>query len=338
MANAYVVNQTPTGYGAGVSLLVEMLVSAGWTYKASGDGLAGYNATGKVFTGTIAGALGWNNAKAWARLADPVGGREFIFQHDAAGGARIKYSKVAKFTGGTPSAVITPSATDERYLRGAATDAAPSYGAGWFNTTYQPTAQVKFQGGAIGTAPYAFWFCGALIPVGTITTGIMMDAVTSVPEDPDPVVLHCASTGAFGDGMTAGSANTDYRANGGVVEGCWGYMDTALAQFLAVNPCGYWAGQSSQAGLTGGAVTGLVIGSKGLSQNPFNAKYELLPVPYVRSASSASLPFVGLKGWSQYMRWTSVQRTNFTDTIANRQWICVNRVWLPWDGTSIPTN
>src|SRR4051812_43941394 len=99
MPNAYVLNQFPGSFGATMALMVEMLVSAGWTYKGSGDALSAFSTTGKVFTNTGSGALGWNNNGAWARIQDPAGVREFIFQHDAAGKIRFRYSPSAKFVG-----------------------------------------------------------------------------------------------------------------------------------------------------------------------------------------------------------------------------------------------
>lgn len=110
----------PTSYGQAVSLLVENLVSAGWSYQASGDGLSGYSSSSKVFTGTATGALGWNNPNAWARIQDPSGTRELVFQHNGVGGTGIKYSPFAKFTSGG-SATAVPTATDERNMRSLST-------------------------------------------------------------------------------------------------------------------------------------------------------------------------------------------------------------------------
>ena len=199
-----------------------MLIGAGWTYKASGDGLAGYSSTGKIFTGTGSGALGWNNAKAWARIQDPSAIREFIFQHDAAGGSRIKYSPLAKFAGGSPSATITPSSTDERYLRGATSDATPSYGAAWFNAGIT-TGIVKFQGAALAASPYGFWFAGAVSPGGAPSTGLVMDPVTGAPEDIDPVVFHVGAAAAFksgGLGSTGAVTTASFVVSGSVNQGC----------------------------------------------------------------------------------------------------------------------
>lgn len=334
MANAYILNQVPTGYGQAVSLLVEMLVNAGWTYRASGDGLAGYNATGKVFAGTGAGALGWNNNRAWARLRDPGGTRELVIQHNAAGGIRFKYSALAKFTAGAPSATVTPSATDERVLWGSGSDATPTLSA--FLGTGTATGTVKYQGAAFGSAPYGFWMCSAITPAGAIQCGLMMDPVESVPEDLDPYVWHIATASAFGInlGSQGALANTSFVAPGGVNSGVFAHMDGPATQFLAVMAAGYSLGWVQGGSVNNSWTWG--FSALGLGANLFNAKHDTLPIVYARS-NVTGLPTLGIKGWSTLMRWTTVQRVNFVDTLNSRAWVCVNMVWLPWDGVTAPS-
>lgn len=336
MANAYILNQVPTGYGQAMSLLAEMLVAAGWSYKASGDGLTGYNATGKVFTGTSSGALGWNNTRAWARLADPANGREIVMQHNAAGGWRFKYSAASKFTAGTPSATVTPSAADERVLWGSGTDATPTMSAYWSTST--PSGLVKYQGAALDAAGYGFWMCGAITPAGAITSGLMLDPVGSVVEDTDPCVWHIGAANAFslgGLGSQNAISSASFPACGGTTPGCWGHMDVARTKFLYVMPAVY---------STGSCGTGVVssswawcFGDAGLAVNPFSGKYDALPILYARN-NVTGVADLGLKGWSTMMRWTGVHRTTFTDTLDSKKWICLNYAWLPWDGVTTPTN
>jgi hypothetical protein len=339
MADAYVRNFFPTTYGAAMSAMVEMLVSAGWTYKASGDGLAGYSSTSKIFTGTGSGALGWNNAKAWARIQNPAGTKEWLFQHDAAAGARIRYSPAAKFTGGSPSATVTPSATDAVTLRGGGTDAAPTYGASWY-TASVTTGGVVFQGLARGSAPYGFWFAGQVSPGSTKQACLIYDPVTGAPEDPDPYTIQAATA----SGCVANTSNMarEYTTNagdprtttaGGVVEGVFGFMDLALTSFVYLQPPGYIHDINTQ--FSSGTML-IVLGSRGVA-NPFNAKHESLPVLYLRPAHVLAAASCGFKGWSTLARWTTVARASFSDTLDNKNWICFGAFWLAWDGVTVPT-
>jgi hypothetical protein len=340
MADAYVRNLFPSTYGAALSAMVEMLVSAGWSYKASGDGLAGYSSTSKIFTGTGSGALGWNNAKAWARIQNPAGTKEWLFQHDAAGGARIRYSPAAKFTGGSPSATVTPTATDAVTLRGGGTDATPTYGAGWF-TSAVTTSGVVFQGLARGSAPYGFWFAGQVSSGGAKQACLIYDPVTGAPEDLDPYVIQAAHTNAClfngsnlaREYLTNGADPRVTITPGAAVEGCFGFMDLALTSFVYLQPPGY----IHDTNLQFSSGTMLVCSAARGVANPFNAKHEALPIPYLRPAHALAAASCGFKGWSTMTRWTTVARASFSDTLDSKAWICFGALWLAWDGVTVPT-
>jgi len=338
MADAYVLNQYPTTYGQALSLLAEMLVSAGWTYQASGDGLAGYSSTGKVFTNTVSGAaLSWSNPKAWARIRGPAG-REFILQHNNDATARIKYAAVGGFTGGAPSATVTPSSTEERVLRGGGTDAAPTFSA-WF-TTLVLLGQSVFQGRANGSAPYGFWFGGLDANGGAKQAFLMLDPLEgAAPEDTDPVVIQVAHTNAClantaNMGRTAGSAGTWTVASGGAVEGCFGYMDVARSVWAYVQPM-QWMWIPDGRSVTGGTSNHPILGATNGFINPFNNKYEAMPMLYARMQIGATAN-PGNKGWSTMQRWAGVPRFGFSDTFDGRKWIAHGHVWLPWDGVTQP--
>lgn len=334
MANGTILNFLPStnGYGAVMKAIKDMLVTAGWVVKSSGNGSGEYSSTGLFATDTNAN---FAIAKCWFRVQSPDGVREFIFQHDNAGGARIKYSPAAKFTSGSPSATVTPSATDERYVRGAATDATPSYGATFF-ASGTLSGTIKYQGFASGSAPYGFWFAGASTPAGAIATGFALDPVSGAPEDPDPYVIYCGTTAAFQTSdLTLGDWNNNptrsyTQANGGTSVGVYGFYDAALTNYLIWAACTYTIASS----YTSGGYS--VIGATGLTQNPYNSKQEALPILYARDTYAAASR--GIKGWSTLMRWTTIARTNFTDTLDSKSWICVRSVWLPWDGVTVPTN
>lgn len=338
MADAYVLNQFPTTYGAAMSLLAEMLVSSGWTYQASGDGLSGYSSSGKIFTNTVSGAaLSWSNPKAWARLQGPLG-REFILQHNNDATARIKYAASGGFTGGSPAAAVTPSSTEERVLRGAGTDAAPTFSA-WF-TTNVLLGQSVFQGCSKGSAPYGFWFGGQETPGGAKQAFLMLDPLEgAAPEDTDPYVIAIAHTNAgFANtsnmGRAGGTAGTWTTANGAAVEGCFAHMDVARSVFAYVQPC-QWMWTTDGRVVTGGTATLIVGGVTNCFINPFNGKVDSLPLLYNRMQIGATAN-PGQKGWSRFQRWIGMSRSSFCDTADNKNWIAFGHVWLPWDGATQP--
>lgn len=451
MPDAYVLNQFPSSFGGAISVLAELLVSAGWSYRASGDGLACYappsvtatvtitvaspavvtwtshgllantpvvfTTTGslptgitagvtyyvhptsiltnsfriaatpggaaintsvagsgvhtgtsqaKIFTNTGTGNLGWDNSSAWARLQDPSGVRELLFQHDASGKVKIRYSRSTKFVSaydGVASYTVPPTAVDEVYIAGqTGTSSNLDYYTGtvsgnpqgqWISTGVTKS-QVICQGFASGTAPYGFWFAMQEFPRGALRGGIIMDPVKSVPEDPDPFVFHIGGvnvfsavggyTGTAGQGYIkdATQALTTWGAPPGVsVDGCWAFMDPGATQFLYVQPACY--------GLGIGNTLGNMLGqsARGLSSNPFSGKPEALPLVYMRASpwlhptssgtgAIISVPYSGVKGWSTMVRYTGAPRATFKDTIEGKSFIAVGDFWLPWDGATSP--
>ena len=357
MTIGYVLNQRPTTYGGALSLLAEMLVTAGWTYQASGAGTGqSYNAGGKVFTNTGSGTTGWSNTNAWARLQDPGGTREFVFQHDNASKTRIKYSASARFTGGSPAAGVAPSAADERIIWGGGTDASPTFGT-WFSAfTLQGAsggggAGVCYLGAALDTAPYGFWFQSHLLGGSNYATGsnryssILMDPVTSVAEDPDPVVIHIAGITGFldafiknggpGPAIYTGDSSCWVLSPGSEQDGCWAHMDTAKSKFLYVHPMAYVSGGPS---LNGDANGYLIVGPLNttggwLTPNPYTNGVDMLPVPYMR-VQNGFCDTPGMKGWSTMARWVSM--ATYNNTANNKTWIAIGSFWLPWDGATVP--
>jgi hypothetical protein len=107
------------------------LLAAGWTCPRSSDGLAAYTA-GDHITGYVAGASGSiNNNNAWFEIAN--GSVSLVIQMNNLVTRRTHRIKAARtpFTGGAPGILVTPdapTASDEMYLSGGGTSAAPTYG------------------------------------------------------------------------------------------------------------------------------------------------------------------------------------------------------------------
>jgi hypothetical protein len=274
-------------------------------------------------------------------MQDPAGIREFIFQHSASGGVRFKYSPLAKFTGtinGAVSATLAPTATDERYIAGIVGPTGAYYNPGspasYISSSVTFGAGI-FQGAAMGTAPYGFWFAGADYPRGNIRTGIMWDPVISVPEDPDPYVITVGSSNVFQSNSSCWLRDGGNSSNWTILpsssnEGSWAFMDTAKTQYLYVQPAAYGFG-----GISGSTFAM----DFGVPNNPFNSQPEALPVAYMRYQPQTFSLFVqnaGIKGWSTMAKFTGTTRANFVDTLNGKAFIAVGCVWLPWDGTTTP--
>lgn len=172
--------------------LKERMKDAGWVVKASSDGTT-YNSTGDQITSGGTAANGLNRSSAWFRIQEPGGRREFTFQRGASATAwRVKYSANAKFTGGSPAATVTASATDEQIWVGSGTDASPTYSTTTFTGTsgafkYHIVTQSTATNGAY------YWYVMSSIYPGTGARYLFgMDAIaanTHPSEDADPAVL-----------------------------------------------------------------------------------------------------------------------------------------------------
>lgn len=101
-----------------------VLIAAGWTVPGSADGStfsqAGAN---KWISAATAGTTG-----AWIRMQDPAGIVEHEFQCISANVFGWRVSATAKFTGGSPSATVAPTATDTQYLQGTTAGTGATYG------------------------------------------------------------------------------------------------------------------------------------------------------------------------------------------------------------------
>lgn len=171
---AYTTTQiTPSTGDAAMRAIKDFWVASGrWEVKASGDGDALYSSSGDVIT-TDSGAGSFANytvgtKNAWCRIQMTGTTRELLIERGSASTAWwIRYSLVG-FTGGSPSATVAPTASDQQNVFGTAItgtqlfptdgtyqvsvcaeDAAPSYTvASWRLTGGTPSAQ-----GALGIMP-----------------------------------------------------------------------------------------------------------------------------------------------------------------------------------------
>jgi len=282
----------------------EALKQAGGLVKSSGDSLS-YFASSDGITHSGSGAGGMGNAGAWFRYQSPAGagGREYTFQRSTANNWRHKYSFAAGFTGGSPSATQTPSATDERIVLGAGTDASPSYAAG-FNANAS-----KVHIGVNNAAPYPAFMFFVNNGYTTPTSWILWDGLEttlSPVEDVDQWV-------------TQWYVGTPSSAN-------------LISTFVGMGWCHY------KKGLSGEAFARFVsaFGCANLPVNPYNGNDEGAPILLWRTVADGS---GGWKGWCKTFRLrmtASRQIPDYVDVGATR-WAVMDGLLVPYPPTVEPS-
>ncbi len=180
-----------------------MLLAAGWTVGASGDGLAAYSSSGDVITQALSGANGMGNALAWYRMVSPDGVYEITMQMIVVG---TNHRVRIKINGGTSgafdvggSATQTPGISSgiERIIGGGGTDAAPTGHLFWVsssssnNTTAYGVAETVF--------PYRFWI-QAQTHFNPYSQGgvLILDHCPEAEAGENGYVLHVAATSLGG--------------------------------------------------------------------------------------------------------------------------------------------
>lgn len=315
MTYTFSTNLLPATGAEAMYRLKELLKSVGWSVKSSSDGST-YNSTGDQITSGSSGANGMNNTSAWFRIQCPTMGgvtREFVLQKTSnATNWRIKYSYSAGFTGGSPGITRVPSATDEGTLIGGGTDASPT-----FTAIYGTDAGYRLQLAAGGISDgYSFYSIGYTFN-GTATTVpnhfFYMDNLASGSFDAADV-----------DGYVA-FANTT-----------WGNL---LVETDPGGPkCWYNKGGSTEiyqtAAMTSWTITGTSANLEGsLGVNAFTKNDSALPIYYGHLATTNGGLAAGLKGVSNMMQYTSVNRGNAFVFGTAKDRIGFQNILLPWNGS-----
>lgn len=244
------VNNVPATGAIAIFNVKTLLKAAGWTIPRSSDGTT-YNSSGDQITTGAAGAGGMDNTSAWFVIQDPGGRRQYMFQRGATALIwTIRFSELAKFTGGSPGPTTSPTATDQAILWNAATffDANGTYR---FHVVCDPVA-------IPGSNVYMFWFAAHVTGQDVCQTLFMADGMRSGtyrPGDASPLVHFCnygtgtsTTSGAiklnhFGQSTTLPTHITAWMAFG---LGGAGYVAVRLTRFGIV---GFgWPGGANGAG------------------------------------------------------------------------------------------
>jgi len=316
MAYTFDTNNTPATGSEAVYLLKEALKTAGWTVASSSDGTT-YNASGDQISSGSSGAGGMANSSAWFRIQMPTLDsvvREFTFQRSTSLNYqwRIKYSYSAGFTGGSPGATQTPSATDEQILAGAGTDASPTYSTILNSSDGGYRWNIAAGGAAENYVFYAFSFASG---GGVVNAFWLLDRMLSgsyPSADVDPVVMGFAATALnVATIQSTSSVIKAYLDKGGGSEG-----------FVSMPGC---VPEDSATHLAGN-----------LGTNPHTGNDDSIPIIFARRSALGSP--AGWKGIGSMLRMNGVTRTT-GDTYSvgsARDRIIVDDCNLPWDA-SVPT-
>lgn len=357
MANyQFNVNLQPASFIEALYRLKEQLKTAGWIHQASSDGTTFITTVGNVndkITGFgTSGAGNWGAGHGWWIGAAPgaVSGstRQICIERVSSDTAiRIKYSYAAGFTGGSPSATQTPSATDEQLLQGSGTNASPT-GANIFSNV--TAGLFRWHICANSASPYEFYAVGTGFGNATPAAGMMMDYVSSANNlDNDPYVLHWLGLNGLGSSTSPAlgsiTPNVDttfypkcwFRA--GMTNSCWaGVFPSFVAQYingLAINA------------VTFGVANGGGPPSSGFDEvmgsNIFNGLIDIFPTIWYRpeilgttNQNVTGVAVQGYKGISTLLHTSSaplgqaqlMSRSTAGDTIFWGAFL------LPWNGTN----
>jgi hypothetical protein len=287
----------------------ELLKTAGWVVKSSGDGLSAFSSTTDIITSGSSGANGFANSNAWVRIQMPIANgvhREFILQRSSSNILwTILYSYSVGFIGGSPSATIAPTATDSKTIN-----------PGSFFTT---DSTYRLNIAADNAAPYGFWMGCFPIGGGSPSGGAfcLLPIYSNATQDVDPYVIYAESSSSFTiSSSLINTPNTWYR------KGLSGelFQIVSACKLICVNDSGNSCFPS------------------GVGVNPHNGNDDVIDIPFSSSpATSGILWPYGFKGLCSFMKWNGSSRTT-GDTLSlagSKDRIIYRDVNLPWNGSSV---
>lgn len=316
MAYQFLTNQSLADGALNMWAFINLLLTNGWTKLSDSDGTT-YSPAGTQVTGGNSGANGLNNTRAWVVLQSPAGGssRQLCIQSTFNDGQywRLKYSRSAGFTGGSPDAITVPSATDEAVIFGGGSDASPG------TVEFLPGSGTYYMQCLMDTSsPYNLLLLTYQKVSGLTNTILSMDGMiagTYPNQDADPVTIFCNYQNAGSDILTY-----PYFSSEASGPASWLKYGLAGAGFVKT-PALYLSTTGAQ----------VVPGSMGV--NAFTGDDELIPVLFARRAALSSP--VGYKGVSSLYQWKGSNRA-VGDTFNSKTRAVFGDVTIPWDGSTTP--
>jgi hypothetical protein len=247
------------------------------------------------------------------------GGEEWCVQRGSSNQAwRIKVSRAAGFTGGSPSATQVPTATDEQVFMGSGTDASPTgytflYTDGLYYSTF----------GIDTTAPRRLWWECHVVAGSTLCSLLFRDVlVPTEPSDADVFIR-----GFAGSGVSNISASTLASAATGTPTSApyyMGYVPTAGTPTTVTHIPMTQDSVTSTPTFPGNTGTLLISGK------------DLLLAPRYQRASSLGAPVL-LKGDSTLFAFCGANRGNgdLLSVASAGDRVCFSLLTMPWNNTVV---
>lgn len=302
----------------------DFIKSNGWYVSSSGDGSSIYNPATDALTSSGSGANGLANANAWFVITHATAGH-FCFQRGNADNQfRVKYSASVGFSSGG-SANKVGSASDEKVLLGAGSDASPIFDLLFRASGEQLKCHYVFDGST------GFWaMFGNKFGVQGISFLHVFDKVqnTNASETHPYVIILDGQNGSPGS-VASLNANTS-KVSAYIKKG------DALEYFGPI--------QAFEPSIDGTPLIG--DPAYQIPSSPYTQKDGTLPIIYAkRPNSTPSSPFPsGIKGQSVFMKWhlQSSRPTYYTfaskvsrSTTNTEDRIVIGNISIPWDGSSV---
>lgn len=314
------VNQAAAKMATSWMTLVTALLAAGWSQEGSGDGSTFSNAGAGPVANDGTGATGLDGTGRWIRLRDPDGGREIIIERSSSATTwSLYYSRLARFTGGSPAAATRPTATDEVTVFSVAT----------FNNSSSAYTHAVVEDEAVNGV-WGFWLFrtaqGTSTRLDLVACDPLMEGASfsraSLGTIYDPCVWITANNNATPNLTSVGTSLVQVLVN-------YGNPGAGLRNMIA---CQY---DTTNGSIAFGSATCVGIGV-----SPWDGGDDLAALFYGR-AVGASSGIGGVLGVSHHMSSKGIAARNYPDSVEHGSedlaWVYYANLALPWPKGTTPS-
>lgn len=339
--NATPVSSADAAFQIKQAALLTAAGSTNWSILSSSDG-SRFAAQGDVITSAASLATPgawWVQKSRGFKDIDTVYYTQLCWQVDGAGGVRLKISPRAGFVGGLPNLVRTPSATDEQYLLGGGTDAAPTY------TAFIPVPGQRMQGfwDDSDESMLFLWY-----PVGGGPASVLVFIDRPQPNpigsggnllDKERITFYAAtgSNCALCAGLASEATGPRSFFRYGEDQALWGRCPPAMEYVFD-------ASGVLQKELPGGVATEILYGGAAAEEMPFRYRRRAAVSGVSLPGEVGDITTVGSKGTSARFRFGGQTQAlpvlldsvdSRTGAVAVGGTLAIGDILVPWNGTAL---